>query len=64
MPLTNKLLHYRLLDVSSLKALCNFWYPKEFQNMPEKKNTHRAHEDIRESIKELRYYRENLLKTK
>lgn len=53
-----------LVDVSSIKALCFRWYPKDHRRAPAKKNNHRAMDDIRESIKELRYYRENIFKAK
>ncbi len=56
MPQVNEFLHYRNIDVSSLKALVKFWYPKD-KNLPKKSESHRALSDIRESIEELRYYR-------
>jgi oligoribonuclease len=54
-------LHYRLIDVSSVKELARRWYPKTFFAAPEKYGNHRALADIRESIAELRYYREAIL---
>ncbi|WP_431036441.1 oligoribonuclease [Streptomyces sp. P6-2-1] len=51
-------LHYRIVDVSSVKELARRWYPRAYFNAPEKKGNHRALADIRESIAELRYYRE------
>lgn len=51
-------LHYRIVDVSSIKELSRRWYPRAYFNSPEKKGNHRALADIRESIAELRYYRE------
>ena len=51
-------LHYRIVDVSSIKELARRWYPRAYYNSPEKKGNHRALADIRESIAELRYYRE------
>ena len=51
-------LHYRIVDVSSIKELARRWYPKAYQNAPTKHGGHRALADIRESIEELRYYRE------
>jgi oligoribonuclease len=51
-------LHYRIVDVSSIKELARRWYPKAFYNSPKKAGGHRALADIRESIAELRYYRE------
>ena len=60
MPLLDTFLHYRLLDVSSIKILAGHWYP----DLPrhEKKGTHLARDDILESIEELRYYREHLFR--
>ncbi|MGP3987564.1 oligoribonuclease [Streptomyces sp. 3N207] len=51
-------LHYRIVDVSSVKELARRWYPRAYFNSPEKSGNHRALADIRESIAELRYYRE------
>lgn len=53
----NAHLHYRMIDVSSIKELVKRWYP-EGPNPPAKQNTHRALEDIRESIEELKFYRQ------
>jgi oligoribonuclease len=53
-------LHYRSIDVSSLKELCRRWYPEVYAKRPNKAETHRALDDIRESIEELRFYREQL----
>ena len=53
-------LHYRSIDVSSLKELCRRWYPAIYHKRPGKSETHRALDDIHESIEELRYYREHL----
>jgi len=50
-------LHYRSVDVSSVKELVKRWYPEVVQAMPRKAGTHRALDDIRASIEELRYYR-------
>lgn len=60
MPLTSKHLHYRNLDVSSFKEVVRRWYP----DLPpyKKENNHRALDDIRESIEELKYYRTNVFK--
>ncbi|XP_019962399.1 small fragment nuclease isoform X1 [Paralichthys olivaceus] len=55
-------LHYRIIDVSTIKELCRRWFPEEYRMAPEKKATHRALNDIRESIKELQYYRANIFK--
>lgn len=51
-------LHYRVVDVSSIKELSRHWFPRAYFASPEKKGNHRALADITESIKELRYYRE------
>ncbi|MGW4382306.1 oligoribonuclease [Kitasatospora sp. NPDC004531] len=51
-------LHYRIVDVSSIKELARRWYPRAYYNAPQKGGSHRALADIRESIAELRYYRE------
>ncbi|WP_101254689.1 oligoribonuclease [Streptomyces barkulensis] len=58
MPTLEDYLHYRIVDVSSVKELARRWYPKAYYNSPEKSGNHRALADIRESIAELRYYRE------
>ena len=57
MPRLNKFLHYRLVDVSTLKELVRRWYPKN-KELPKKSERHRALADIRESIEELRFHRE------
>ncbi|GAA5065446.1 oligoribonuclease [Nocardia callitridis] len=57
MPELDAFLHYRLIDVSSIKELCRRWYPRVYFGQPEKGLTHRALADIKESIRELRYYR-------
>jgi len=54
-------LHYRIIDVSTIKELCRRWNPKIFKNAPEKKLSHRALDDIKESIGELKFYRENFM---
>jgi oligoribonuclease len=50
-------LHYRSVDVSTVKELCRRWYPEALAKAPAKGTTHRALEDIRESLAELAYYR-------
>ncbi len=50
-------LHYRMIDVSSIKELCRRWYPRVYFGQPAKGLAHRALADIRESIRELEYYR-------
>ncbi|GAC57602.1 oligoribonuclease [Gordonia hirsuta DSM 44140 = NBRC 16056] len=57
MPELDKFLHYRMVDVSSIKELCRRWFPAIYYGQPEKGLAHRALADIRESIRELRYYR-------
>jgi len=57
MPALDDYLHYRMIDVSSIKELCRRWYPKIYFGQPEKGLAHRALADIEESIHELRYYR-------
>jgi oligoribonuclease len=57
MPLLDAHLHYRMIDVSSIKELCRRWYPRIYYAQPDKGLTHRALADIKESIRELRYYR-------
>ena len=58
MPELDDFLHYRMVDVSSIKELARRWYPRAYFASPEKHGGHRALADIRESIKELQYYRE------
>ncbi|GMA18650.1 oligoribonuclease [Arsenicicoccus piscis] len=58
MPALEAHLHYRLIDVSSIKELAKRWYPRAYYNSPKKSGGHRALADITESIAELRYYRE------
>jgi len=57
MPLLEKRLHYRMVDVSTVKELARRWYPQVTAKQPPKRDTHRALDDIRESIDELRFYR-------
>src|SRR5439155_26303411 len=62
LPEVDRHLHYRSTDVSSVKELCRRWYPKEFAAAPVKAGGHRALDDIRESVAELRYYREAIFR--
>ncbi len=62
MPQVNAYLHYRLLDVSTVKELVCRWYPQVTCNEFEKKKAHRALEDLYDSVEELRYYRKNFFK--
>ncbi|HSJ19046.1 MAG TPA: oligoribonuclease [Nocardioidaceae bacterium] len=57
MPELESFLHYRIVDVSSIKELARRWYPRTYFNSPPKTGNHRALADIQESIEELRYYR-------
>ena len=56
-PALESFLHYRIVDVSSIKELSRRWFPKAYFNAPAKSGNHRALADIQESIEELRYYR-------
>ncbi|PID97480.1 MAG: oligoribonuclease [Actinomycetales bacterium] len=58
MPELEQWVHYRNVDVSTIKELAKRWYPRAFYNCPEKGGNHRALADIQESIEELRYYQE------
>ena len=57
MPELDSWLHYRMVDVSSVKELARRWYPRAYFNAPKKGGGHRALADIRESVQELAYYR-------
>ena len=58
MPTLEAFLHYRIVDVSSIKELSRRWFPRAYYQAPAKRGNHRALADIQESIEELRYYRE------
>jgi oligoribonuclease len=58
MPTLEAFLHYRIVDVSSIKELARRWYPRAYFQAPAKRGNHRALADIQESIEELRYYRD------
>ena len=60
MPKLDARLHYRMVDVSGIKELARRWFPAIIAKQPAKKDTHRALDDIRESLEELRYYRVNV----
>jgi oligoribonuclease len=60
LPEIEEYLHYRSVDVSTIKELARRWNPTIVKGAPEKETTHRALDDIRESIEELRYFREHL----
>ena len=58
MPELDDYLHYRMVDVSSVKELARRWFPRAYFASPDKHGGHRALADIKESVQELRYYRE------
>jgi len=62
LPDIEEYLHYRSIDVSSIKELARRWFPKECSAAPSKASSHRALDDIKESVAELRYYREAVFK--
>lgn len=62
MPALTRHLHYRLIDVSTLKELARRWYPQVLASAPEKTGNHRALGDIQDSIAELRHYRTHMLR--
>jgi oligoribonuclease len=57
LPEVEDFLHYRSVDVSTIKELCQRWHPAAYKSAPTKKGGHRALQDIRESVAELAYYR-------
>ena len=62
MPTLDAFLHYRIVDVSTLKVLAQAWYPELAATAPPKGEEHRALADIRESLEELRWYRSKLFR--
>ena len=62
MPTLGQWLHYRTVDVSTIKELCRRWYPQAYEKKPKKGLSHRALDDIEESISELQYYRDNIFR--
>jgi oligoribonuclease len=60
MPDLHDWMHYRIIDVSSIKELVRRWYPDIHRKRPSKQGNHRAFDDILESIDELKFYRENV----
>ena len=60
MPVLEQFLHYRIVDVSSIKELSRRWFPRAYFQAPAKRGNHRALADIQESIEELRYYRDTV----
>jgi oligoribonuclease len=63
MPELEQYFHYRLIDVSTLKELARRWAPSVYNGLPQKNPLHRAPDDTRDSIAELRYYRDHLFKS-
>ena len=61
MPKLDEFLHYRMIDVSSIKELARRWYPKVYAGQPQKGLSHRALADIQESIQELTFYRNAIM---
>jgi oligoribonuclease len=61
MPTLDDHLHYRMIDVSTIKELARRWYPRAYYNAPPKNGGHRALADILDSINELRYYRSTVM---
>jgi oligoribonuclease len=64
LPEVEEWLHYRSVDVSTVKELARRWYPEAVKGAPQKAGGHRALDDIRESVAELRYYRETIFKSR
>ncbi len=62
MPTVEEYLHYRSVDVSTVKELARRWYPDALKNAPRKAGGHRALDDIKESVNELRYYRQSVFR--
>ena len=62
LPEVDAWLHYRSVDVSTVKELCRRWYPEALAGAPDKAGSHRALDDIKESIAELRYYRSTIFR--
>lgn len=63
MPRLDKALHYRMIDVSTIKELARRWHPRAYFNQPDKGMAHRALQDIIESIRELDFYRRSVFRT-
>uniref|UniRef100_A0A2C9JJU4 Exonuclease domain-containing protein n=1 Tax=Biomphalaria glabrata TaxID=6526 RepID=A0A2C9JJU4_BIOGL len=63
MPSLTQHLHYRIIDVSTVKEICRRWYPQNYESAPIKKSSHRAMDDILESVEELKYYRSTIFKS-
>ena len=63
MPRLDKALHYRMIDVSTIKELARRWHPRAYYNQPDKGMAHRALQDVIESIRELDFYRRSVFRT-
>ena len=63
MPRLDEALHYRMIDVSTIKELARRWHPRAYYNQPDKGMAHRALQDIIESIRELDFYRRSVFRT-
>ena len=63
LPEIEEYLHYRSVDVSTIKELARRWYPEDLAAVPHKDTSHRALDDIRESIAELQYWRKTVFRT-
>ena len=63
MPRLDAALHYRMIDVSTIKELARRWHPRAYFNQPDKGMAHRALQDIIESIRELDFYRRSVFRT-
>ncbi|MGH9045333.1 MAG: oligoribonuclease [Acidimicrobiales bacterium] len=64
LPEVESWLHYRCVDVSTVKELCRRWFPADLSRSPDKKTSHRALEDIKESVAELAFYRDNIFRAR
>ncbi len=62
MPSITEYAHYRIVDVSSVAELCRRWFPRKYGQGPKKMNRHTAMSDIRESIEQLKYYKQAIFK--
>lgn len=62
LPEIEEYLHYRSIDVSTIKELARRWYPKELSGLTKKSSAHRAMDDIKESVAELRYWRQHVFR--
>lgn len=62
MPSVDDYMHYRIIDVSTIKELARRWHPQMLNGAPKKALAHRSLDDIKDSIEELKYYRRNFFK--